>query len=359
MESALDRVMVWLEERLRLGDAPRIADLVSYAKENKLKVSRKAIVQRLQLHPGYMFNMDQHRGALGSKKQRPIIGMSLGRLHADLGFFAKSRKYETPPRYQSGYLVARDVVSRYIYIVVLRGNRRSRSMITAFEKMLEMHKQAGFSHSIQSIAFDRETSVMSKAVQEFLSEQHISFVAFQHSSSKSKMAENAIKQVRTVVARLIRNSKNTVRWWNLLPQVARNLNSREIFINGKPTGYSPEKVNEDNLEDFMQRVYKVSPAHFFSQFSLNPSLVKFKFPVGSFVRAKLVVTSSAVVGEKRSATNLTAESFGVVEQIPYVARDLSVGRAYKCRDLKSGQVEIFDEQDLVLTVPDYEHLWSF
>lgn len=109
----------------------------------------------------------------------------------------------------------------------------------------------------------------------------------------------------------------------------------------------------------MQRVYKVSPAHFFSQFSLNPSLVKFKFPVGSFVRAKLVVTSSAVVGEKRSATNLTAESFGVVEQIPYVARDLSVGRAYKCRDLKSGQVEIFDEQDLVLTVPDYEHLWSF
>jgi hypothetical protein len=91
---------------------------------------------------------------------------------------------------------------------------------------------------------------------------------------------------------------------------------------------------------------------------VDPRLVKFKFPVGSFVRAKLLVTSAAVIGEKRSATNLTLQSFGIVEHIPYIAKDLSLGRAYKCQDLKSGDIEIFDEKDLVLTVPENERVWD-
>ena len=246
--------------------------------------------------------------------------------------------------------MARYVVSRYVYIVILRGNRRARSIISAFEHIFKQHREAGFTHPIRSVAFDKETSVMSKAVQAFLAENNIAFVAFQHSSSKSKMAENAIKQIRTVMARLIRDSKNTLRWWNVMPQVRRILNSREIYTDGKPTGFSPEKITEENLEEFIQAVYKRSPAMFFTQFSLDPRSIKFKFPVGSFVRAKLTVTSSAAIGEKRSETNLTVETFGVVEHVPYVAKDLSLGRAYKCQDLKSGSVEIFDEQDLVLTV---------
>ena len=355
LESLLD----WLEERLRLGDVPRLSDIFQYAKEKNYKLKRKEIVERVQLHPTYMFNMDQHRQKARSNKNRPILGMSLGRLHADIGFFTKSRNYETPPTYQSGYLVARDVVSRYTYIVILRGNRRAQSMISAFEKIFQQHREAGFTHPVRSIAFDKETSVMSKAVQAFLAESNVNFVAFQHSSSKSKMAENSIKQIRTIMARLIRDSKNTSRWWNLMAQVRRILNSREIYIDGKPTGFSPEKITGENLEEFIQAVYKRSPALFFSQFSLDPRLIKFKFPVGSFVRAKLLVTSSAAIGEKRSETNLTAESFGVVEHIPYVAKDLSLGRAYKCQDLKTKEVEIFDEQDLVLTVPEHEQLYSF
>jgi hypothetical protein len=347
----------WLEERLRLGDVPRIVDIVRYAKENKIKVTRKAVVAALQLHPTYTFNMDQHVVKSRSNKNRPILGMSLGHLHADIGFFTKSREYETPPRYQSGYLVARDVVSRYVYIVILRGNRRAPAIISALEKILKVHREA-FTHPIRSIGFDKETSVLSKAVQAFLKDNNITFAAFQHTSSKSKMAENAIKQIRTVMARLIRNSRNTERWWNLMPQVVRILNSREIYIDGKPTGFTPEKINSDNLEEFVQSVYKVSPALFFSQFSVDPRLVKFKFPVGSFVRAKLLVTSAAVIGEKRSATNLTLQSFGIVEHIPYIAKDLSLGRAYKCRDLKSGDIEIFDEKDLVLTVPENERVWD-
>ena len=358
MDSHWDLLLDWIQERLRLGDVPRVVDIVRYAKQQSLPLSKKKIVDRLQLHPAYTFNMEQRRQKPNSKRHRPILGVSLGNLHCDIGFFSKSRNFETPPSFQSGFLVARDVLSRFVYIVLLRGNRKAQSMITAFEKIFQLHKQAGHTHRIRSISFDKETSVMSKAVQAFLAENHIKFVPFQMSSSKSKMAENAIRQIRSNVVRLVRNSNNTERWWHLMPTVTNILNTREIFIDGKPTGFTPEQVNQNNLQQFLQVVFKASPAYLFSQFQVDPQLVKFKFAVGSFVRAKLIVTSSAVLGIKRSETNLTRESFEVVAHVPYVAKDLSVGRAYQCRNLTTSGVEIFDEQDLVVTVPENEHLWN-
>ena len=359
MSPDLELAMSWVQQRLQMGDAPRIVDIVAYVQENKLKVKRKEIVEQLQLDPTFMFNLEQKRLKSHSKKYRPIIALGLGSFHADIGFFAKSKNYSTPVTYQSGYLVARDVLSKYTHVIILRGNRRANAMISAFQKMLDLHKMAGHEYPVRSIAFDKETSVLSKAVQNFFAQNNIQFVAFKNSASKSKVAENCIKQIRTITARLIRQSKNTVRWWNVLPKVVKILNSRQIYVNGKPTGFTPEQITSDNLERYIETVYKLSPANFFAQFALDPRFVKFKFAVGSFVRAKLFVTSSAAIGEKRSETNLTKQSFGVVEQVPYVTKDLSVGIAYKCVNLKTGDFEIFDENDVTLTVPEYESLHTF
>jgi hypothetical protein len=76
-------------------------------------------------------------------------------------------------------------------------------------------------------------------------------------------------------------------------------------------------------------------------------LVKFKFAVGTLVRPKLIVTSSAVIGVKRSETNLEEDVFEIVAQRPYVTRLLTVGKAYKCKNTSDEtHVEVFDEQDL-------------
>ena len=358
MNTAHQPLWEFLEQRLRLGDVPRVVDLVSYARENLIQISRKDIVEALNQHPTYMFNMEQHRMTFRSNKQRPVLGVNLGHLHADIGFFSKSRQYETPPRFQAGFLVAKDVFSKFVYIVLLRGNRRSASIISAFEKVFELHKRAGHVHPIRSVGFDKETSVLSKAVQSFFAANNIRFVSFSHTSSKSKLAENAIKTIRTLTARLIRQSNNTSRWWNLLPGVADTLNSREIYVGGKPTGFVPSKIGEDNLEDYIQVVYKLSPSHFFSQFSIDSRLVKFKFEVGTVCRAKLIATLSQVIGEKRSATNVTQATFVILEQIPYVARDLSLAKAYKCRNLSTQEVEIFDQQDLTLSQQGHDALWT-
>ena len=81
-----DQVLAWVDTRLRLGDIPRMADMLQYAKQEKLSVSRKELKALLQVHPTYAFNLDQRRPR--KKTQRPILGMALGRLHADIRFFA-------------------------------------------------------------------------------------------------------------------------------------------------------------------------------------------------------------------------------------------------------------------------------
>jgi len=40
------------------------------------------------------------------------------------------------------------------------------------------------------------------------------------------------------------------------------------------------------------------------------------------------------------------DRFRIEELVPYVARNYSVGRAYRCVNLKTRQVEVFDEWDL-------------
>ena len=61
MEAEWDSLLEWLEGRLRLGDVPRVVDVVRYAKQNKMPLSRKSIVGKLALHPAYLFSMEQKR----------------------------------------------------------------------------------------------------------------------------------------------------------------------------------------------------------------------------------------------------------------------------------------------------------
>ena len=64
------------------------------------------------------------------------------------------------------------------------------------------------------------------------------------------------------------------------------------------------------------------------------------------VQPKLLVTSSAVIGVKRSEVNLEQQAFVITEQIAYLARNYKIGRAYCCSNLATQEEEIFDEWDL-------------
>ena len=361
--AALD---LWLEDKLRLGRVPRLVDILEISKSKGWSVGRSALVGHLQTNPAYMFNLHQQKKALGARKFRPVVATTLGYLHCDIGFFSKSRHYLTPPQFQAGFLAARDVLSRYVYLVVLRKSRKGASMISAFETLLALHSAAGHSHPVRGISFDRERSVLSREVQEFLREKHIKFTAFKMSSSKAKHAESLIGQVRTDVARLerfrqleafkLRKTKklagSSARWWNLLGDVANGLNDREIVLNHKKTGFKPREIGDSNLPEFLTALYKAAPAYHSAQFQVSPRFVNFRYRVGTHVRAKLVSTSSAVLGVKHSETSLEDPVYKILAAVPYVTKKLTLGKSYRCVKVGSGEQEVFDENDVVPTNPD-------
>ena len=194
---------------------------------------------------------------------------------------------------------------------------------------------------------------MSKLVQTFLADKGISFTSFKMSRSKAKHAEGCIKRVRETMARLQRHYGPKRKWWTLLSEVAIVLNNREIIIDGKRIdGYTPATVTLDNLDDFLNKVYKSDPSAYAAQFNVDPQGVDFAYSVGTYVRAKLIVTSSAVIGNKRSETNLTDQIFRIIEQKPFVTKRLSIGKGYRCLNLRTGEVEFFSETDIVPTDPN-------
>lgn len=340
----------WISNQLRYGNVPRLVDVQNYVKKEKLPLKKKEVAQVVRLQPQYQMNMQQQRMAGRSRMYRPVVVSELGHWHADIGFFAINSRYATPVSFRSGYLIAKDILSRKIYATPLIKSKNADSLIRAFTKLFQMHADQHPNTPIRSIAFDQEAAVMSKKVQSFLADRSIKFHAFKMSSSKAKFAEGAIRQIREVMARLMQRGLAKDRWWNLLPVVVDNLNNQEIVVDKKALGFTPNQVNEQTVGLFKKKLQKAVPAYFFAQFDIAPQLVSFKYKVNDLVRAKLIATSSDVLGNKRSEINLTDQVFVIEKQVPYVTRKMTVGKSYKCRNLATNEVEIFQEDEIAQTV---------
>jgi len=195
MDKQLEQVMEWVEHRLASGDVPRFNDVVYYAHADLgfKKLTRKVIVNRLRLNPVYMMSARQQRKPRRSGRHRPIICNSIGNLHADIGFFSVQRGYETPKKYRSGFLVAKDIFTKFVFVHILPFDRTAKTMINAFEDIFKQFRAQYPGRKVTNISFDREKSVSSNLVKQFFESKNVSFHTFEKSASKSKLAEGKLK----------------------------------------------------------------------------------------------------------------------------------------------------------------------
>ncbi len=138
------------------------------------------------------------------------------------------------------------------------------------------------------------------------------------------------------------------KWWHHMAQFWHN--SLPIEIDGQRFHkWTPADVNKRTLLSFLRALHRKVPVFYLAQFEIAPQLVKFKYSVGSVVRPKLLATSSALIGIKRSEENLKKDRFQIEELVPYMAQNYSVVRAYRCVNLRNRQSEVFDKWDLALS----------
>jgi len=348
----LDAIVEWVEERLRVNDVPRFDDVVYYAHAilGFKNLTKRQIVKRLRILEVYQMNSRQQRERHRYKKYRPILVNDIGYLHCDIGFFAVTSEYPTPEKYRAGFLVAKDVCSRFVYVYILNGNRKAPEIVKGFSDIFRQFQKQNDSQKVLGVSFDRERSVMSHQVQDFFKENNVAFHAFEMTASKSKLAEGAIRLIREKIAKLQVFSVK-IQWWNLIYSAVSILNAQKIVVDNVRLSYSPREINKYNLDDFLGQLDRAAPAYFFSHFDIPTALVHFEFNIGDVVRPKLIVTSAEVLGKKRSAVTLENVRFKVVAQIPFVTRRMTIGKAYRCRyvDHPQKKPEIFDEWDLALS----------
>ena len=356
-ERLLSELSDFVSDLLGRGQVPRVQDVVDYARseERYQKLSAGAVRKMIRLHPSYADSATQQRAPKRHRKQRSIVaGSALGCLHADLGFYSVTSDYETPKTYRSGFLVARDVLSRYVYAVPLRGSKSKEALIAALGELLAQHDRAfgEDGHRIQTIAFDKERAMMSRAVGAFLKDRGIRLHAFSFSASKAKGAENAIRQIRNTMKRLT-HAVSDKRWWRHLGATVSALNSRPVRVNGKNLGFAPGDVNSKTLPAFLAALEKHVPHVHWSQFQADPRQVQFKFNVSDVVRPKLIAVSSAAIGTKRSETALADAKFQVVQQFAHVSSGLDLIKSYRCVRIDGPhEEEVFEEDDIAPSAGD-------
>jgi hypothetical protein len=359
----LEQLLAWVTEQVERNNPPRFSDAVDYAYRvlGLTSLPKSAIVRAMRLHPAYLMNAPQRLKNKRWNKNRPIIVKNLGNLHGDIGFFPVTRDYETPKRFRTGFLVCKDILSRYTYISVLDTTRDASSMIKALAHIFAQFKKQNPTLQVRSLAFDKEKSIMGNKVQSFLAEQNVSFYFFQNTRSKSKMAEGEIRIIRNQIRKLRYNKEQ--RWWRLIDSAVASLNQQPIRLNNQyikmknGTYYTPSSVGEHNVQDFLSKIEKAVPAYYFNQFMVDPSLVKYKFQVGTLVRQKLLASSSAAIGEKRSDISLGKIVFEIVKLSAYVSKALTIEPLYIVVNINdSSDKEFFDEDEIAETTVSHEAL---
>lgn len=347
-EEAISQLTRWINDRLSLGSVPRSRDVLEYAIKNKLSLSRGQVSRVVRLHPAYHMNVHQQREPHSSRKDMIVLTNTPGTLHCDIGFFPVVRDYETPKTFRYGFLIAKDVLTRRTYLELMGNRKTTETLMKVISRIIERHGKFNLGYPIIKIQFDKESGMKGQVMEKFLAGHHTKRHLFQHSRSKAKFAESGIRLVREKVARLMRDDPSR-RWWQLLPAIEKELNSEEIVVQGKGTGYSPGDINSGNVKDFIRQVQKKVPSYYFAQFQIPPQVVKFKFKVGDIVRPKILLASSQVLGVKRSQENLEHHRFRIESLRPFTTKDLQVRPGYKCVNVQFGGREVFAEQDIALS----------
>jgi hypothetical protein len=123
-EKHLVELMNWVTDRIdQAGRVPRLSDVVEQAGKGFgfRGLSHRAISAALRRHPYYHLSSHQVKGPRCLGRHRPIVCNQLGILHADIAFYSERREFEMPKTFQSGFLIAKDVLSPFLYFVILKG----------------------------------------------------------------------------------------------------------------------------------------------------------------------------------------------------------------------------------------------
>jgi hypothetical protein len=341
----------WVRQQLAAFSTPRVSDIVLQGKRLGLKAKEVRLLIQADL-PEYRITTSKIYQS--QKRSRIYNTRELGVLACDIAFFGKLKpelgRLSVP--YLAGCLVARDVLSRYVYAIPLQKGKTKESIRDAFLKLFEAHSKVR-DYPIRAILFDGEAGVSSLMVKSLLSGKRISLHVYEYSKVKSAMAEGLIKQLRASFERLRLSEENSdaSEWHQMVDRVVDSMNAQKLVVNDKRMSFSPNDITRKTLGRFLTELEKLNPVYLFSHYSIDTDMLDFRYEVGSYVALKQKAISSGSYDEKRSEINVDSEDWVIVKKVAYFSMRMRIVLCYVIESLIDKQQIVAPEDSLVQISP--------
>ena len=318
----------WLDLELSSYRAPRMTDILAYAKKLGLAKSRARAWIQTNV-PAY--RQTTAKVFASGKPSRIYSSQTLGVLSADLAFFGKIRPdmKRLSLAYSAGALVARDILNHKTYCVVLKDGKKAKSVVDAFKQLLKEHKEANMGYNIKTILFDAEKAITSKLFMEFVEENHLTLHVYRYSKSASAFSESAIRVLRTYFERWNIHG-NQDEWHKSCHKATQHMNSLPIIIRGIQLSFSPNQVTQANLGKFLNELHSKRPEFYYSHFSIDTEMVDFKFAVNDVVSLKLKSISTKAI-DKRSEHSVDLAVWIIIQRVAYFSNKMTIIPCYVLR----------------------------
>ena len=201
-----------------------------------------------------------------------------------------SKLSQGKPKNFVALLVGIDMLSQYLVLEpVTRYHFRVGSnkfvIVRAFRRFFAKLKEAG--KPIYTLSSDKEPSFQSNMMYDLLKEWHVSIKFYSQRIAKAYYAENMIgnffchcffmKVCHFILGRLrlrymqmkSERKGNMPSFVDSLEMLERGHNSSQIFIDKKPTGYTPDMIVANNVEAFLDKRREINPVFFFNNLLLD------------------------------------------------------------------------------------------
>lgn len=327
--------MIKKEHKIKLGkiiekyvinfEGFRKSDIIKEA--SRFGISKFETTEFLKEYYPYAYNRHYVVKLNKSRLYRPITVSNLGQLQCDIMFF--SRKYGPKPKSYFGICVVIDILSRRVYLNILKNNKTATSLIRSLKSIYKRYKK-DTRCPIISLSMDNEGATRSYIFKKFIETEQIDFVTFTLSKNKASLVENVIGRIRKLYQQMYAAKFGKIApLWQCLRELENGINNRKIILDGKNTDWTPASINKSNVQEYITYVNSKIPAKFFANYTVDSDLYKkYKFNIGDRVRIILKAIKNTGPSFKSTQQSLTNMIFIVKRRLLYVAANMTLQIGY-------------------------------
>ena len=334
----LKKIAKFLDRNIAQYHMPTLRDAYNYALDNQIPLKRAQISrfmrENYEEYAKTLFNQQRIKYPLR------VALAYLGVVGVDLIFPGRTSAFKyynvIGPKIYC-FLSAICFLSKQIFLFPVPRGKTFQNLKGPLEKLIQSYQTAK-GVAIKSIASDREKALMSFAGQEFFKSHHINHFAYELSSRKNAITENANLLIRQEWACIVHHYPN-MKDSDIAVAVTNSINQRPVlFDNGKQSSFTRENVTKRTVQRFLRERKRKQSGDFWGFVRIDPNKVTFKYPIGTKVRLfkKLVDMPNPLV--KRSENSVTSRVYVIAKQGAYL-RDGFVKKYYLVKKANETSVE--------------------